>query len=333
MASVDIVVPCYKYGHFLRDCLPSIWSQEGVDLRVLVIDDASPDDSYAVATELAAVDRRVEVVRHRENRGLIATVNEGIDWAEADYFLVLSADDLLVPGCLARAAAVLERHPNVGLLYGAELDLYTGNPIPVPDATTQAAAGTRLLTGAEFIADICRAAVNPVGTSTAFTRTSAQKAAGHYNPKLPHTSDFEMWLRIAAISDVARTEAVQGIRRHHGANMSDFYFSIVTRDYAERHAALESFFATAGAALPGATQLRNLARHNLAEEAYWVGLSRACRGQFALGRDLVGFAFKLAPSLAVLPPLGYLLRRKGAFHRVVEVLGAAVSGKRQTQVQ
>jgi glycosyltransferase involved in cell wall biosynthesis len=334
MASVDIVVPCYNYGHFLRDCLASILAQVGVDLRVLVIDDASPDDSFTVATELAAADRRIELVRHRENRGLMATLNEGIGWAEADYLLVLSADDLLVPGCLARAAAVLDRHPNVGLLYGAEGKLVPGAPIPIFDAATQAAASTRILTGLEFVEKFCRAPANPVGTSTAFVRTSVQKAAGGYNPRLPHTSDYEMWLRIAAISDVAETEAVQGIRREHGANMSSYYFSVITRDFAERLAALESFFlATAGKELPGAARHHRLARRRLAEEAYWCGVSLSCRGQPGLGRDLVIFAARLAPSMMVLPPLGYLSRRNNAFHRIVEVLGEAVAGKRRLQVR
>lgn len=329
MASVDIVVPCYKYGRFLSDCLPSITTQQGVDLRVLVIDDASPDDSFDIAQELAAADPRIDVVRHQVNRGLIPTLNEGIDWAKADYFIVLSADDLLVPGCLARAVAVLDRHPEVGLLHGAEGKLYPGEPIPVPDATAQAVAGVRILAGAQFIREVCEAAINPVGTSTAFVRTSAQKKAGYYNPKLPHTSDFEVWLRIAAISDVAETEAVQGIRRHHGENMSEFYFNVVTRDYAERRAALESFFTTAGQGMPGAEELRALARRRLAEEAYWVGVSRTVRGQPRLGRDLVGFALGLSPSLAVLPPLGYLLRHKGAVQRAIQVLGHAVRGPRR----
>jgi glycosyltransferase involved in cell wall biosynthesis len=332
MPYVDIVVPCYKYGHFLRDCLASICTQEGVDLRVLVIDDASPDDSFAIATGLAAKDPRVEVVRHHENRGLMATLNEGIDWAESDYFLVLSADDLLVPGCLARAVTVMERHPEVGLFHGAELDLHPGGSIPVPDETKQAIAGTRFATGLDYVKLTCRSPINHVGTSTAFIRTSVQKAVGYYNLQLPHTSDFEMWLRIAAIADVAKTDAVQGIRRYHGANMSDFYFSVATRDFSERLAGFECFFATAGKELLEAEQLRSLALRRLAEEAYWSGLAQAMRGQLGVARDLVGFAFRLAPTFSVLPPVGYLLRRQDSFQRVVEVLGEAVFGKRQVQV-
>ena len=57
--------------------------QEGVDVRVLIIDDASPDDSAEVAKKIAARDPRVEVVVHATNRGHIATYNEGLlDWAD-----------------------------------------------------------------------------------------------------------------------------------------------------------------------------------------------------------------------------------------------------------
>ena len=58
------------------------------------------DDSEKVGTELASRDPRILYRRHLVNRGHIATYNEGIEWAEGDYLLVLSADDLLTPGAL-----------------------------------------------------------------------------------------------------------------------------------------------------------------------------------------------------------------------------------------
>lgn len=102
VASIDIVVPCYQYARFLRDCVTSVLTQDIQNLRVLVIDDASNDNSAEIAAQLASEDPRVEVSIHRSNRGHIATYNEGIDWASSDYFLLLSADDLLAPGSSAR---------------------------------------------------------------------------------------------------------------------------------------------------------------------------------------------------------------------------------------
>src|ERR1700722_3515157 len=115
MPSVSVVIPCYKYGHFLEECTQSVLeNQPGVDVRVLIIDDASPDDSADVARAIAARDPRVEVAVHAGNKGHIATYNEGLlDWADGDYSVLLSADDRLTPGALTRATALLDANPDV----------------------------------------------------------------------------------------------------------------------------------------------------------------------------------------------------------------------------
>ena len=57
MSSVSVVIPCYKYGHYLEEAVSSVLDdQDGVDVRVLIIDDASPDDSAEVASKIAARD-------------------------------------------------------------------------------------------------------------------------------------------------------------------------------------------------------------------------------------------------------------------------------------
>ena len=55
LASVTVLVPCYNYGRFLRQCVDSVLSQTGVDVRVLVVDDASTDDSATIAAEIARI--------------------------------------------------------------------------------------------------------------------------------------------------------------------------------------------------------------------------------------------------------------------------------------
>src|SRR5437868_6552354 len=113
MASVSVFVPCYKYAHYLRACVTSILTQPDVDVRVLILDDCSPDNTPEVARQLVREDSRVEYRRHPTNRGHIETYNEGIEWTSGDYCLLLSADDMLAPGALARAARVMDDHPEV----------------------------------------------------------------------------------------------------------------------------------------------------------------------------------------------------------------------------
>ena len=84
MSSIDVIVPCYNYAHYLRECVESVLGQSHSDVRVLIIDDASPDDTANVAAALSAADARVAVITHERNKGHIATYNEGIEWAAAD---------------------------------------------------------------------------------------------------------------------------------------------------------------------------------------------------------------------------------------------------------
>ncbi len=86
MAIVDVAIPCFNYGRFLRKCVESVLSQDVEDLRVLVIDNASTDNSVEVARELARNDPRVEVIARSRNLGPHASYNEAIDWAEFELF-------------------------------------------------------------------------------------------------------------------------------------------------------------------------------------------------------------------------------------------------------
>jgi glycosyltransferase involved in cell wall biosynthesis len=131
MAKVDVVVPCYNYARFLERCVRSVLNQSVKDVRVLIIDDASSDESLLVARKLAQADPRVTVVGHAENRGHIDTYNEGIDWVSAEYCLLLSADDLLVPRALERAVGVMDANPDVVLTFGEDIQWH--DHLPVPD--------------------------------------------------------------------------------------------------------------------------------------------------------------------------------------------------------
>src|SRR4051812_6068677 len=175
-STVEVIVPCYRYAHLLRDCVGSVLDQAGVNVRVLIIDDASPDDTESVARELMARDHRVEYRKHDKNLGHIATYNEGIEWLSADYALLLSADDMLAPGALLRACRVLDQHPEVGLTYGAEIKGESFDPRDCVDDDSPA----RVMTGDNFLTYICEQADNIVPTPTAIVRTSVQKGIGGY---------------------------------------------------------------------------------------------------------------------------------------------------------
>jgi len=216
MSRIDIVVPCYNYGRFLRRCVESVAEQAHREWRVLIIDDASTDDTSAVAAELAGRDQRVSFRRHAANHGHISTYNEGIDWAQGEYMLLLDADDFLLPGALDRAIAVLDFDSAIGLAWGPAIDYRAGDPLP--DAAARAGKiAAEVLDATAFICTL--AASNCVPQSAAVVRTSVQKRLGGYLRELPHTGDLEMWVRFALHSKVAQIKATQSAYRKHDSNM------------------------------------------------------------------------------------------------------------------
>jgi glycosyltransferase involved in cell wall biosynthesis len=225
LARVDVIIPCYNYGRFLDQCVNSVLGQVGVDVRVLVIDDASPDNTAEIAGALARENPRVTVIRHSTNKGHINTYNEGIEWASADYMLLLSADDYLLSGALRRAAELMDAHPQVGFTFGNVIELDdNGNEMPLQSIIKPTNdPNKRILKGRELI-ELTGAEGNQVVTCSAVVRTELQKYLGGYREELPHAGDVEMWLRFAAHASVGYIFAYQGVYRRHNASMSAAYY-------------------------------------------------------------------------------------------------------------
>lgn len=263
--TVTVVVPCYNYGHFLPQCVASILDQPHVSVDVIVVDDASTDDSATVAQALTDADPRVRLIRHARNKGHIATYNDGLAEVTGTYCMLLSADDLLVPGALGRATALMEAHPNVGLVYGHRIPI-VGEAMPVANETVQ---GWSIWTGEEWVRRICTMGTNVLASPEVLLRSTVQAKIGGYDPKLPHSGDLEMWLRAAAVADVARVDgADHAFYREHLTSMSrSTFYTVPLTDLVERKAAFISAFDGVAGQLPDAAGLRRRALRALASEA------------------------------------------------------------------
>jgi glycosyltransferase involved in cell wall biosynthesis len=290
MGSIDAIVPCYQHGRYLRQCVESVLDQGVPELRVLIIDNASTDDSVSTARALAAEDSRIEVVANPVNRGPHASFNRGIDWASAKYLTILCADDMLAPGALRSAAAYLDMHPEVGVAYGIDLEFRDGEPFP-PRASIYAGATWSACDGLAFVEDLCRQPVSFLALGSMLVRTAVQKRVGHYRPELPYTDDLEMILRLAAACRIAHTNRIQGFRRLHSSNLSAQHLTSRLADLQHRRAAFRSFFSCLGGSAR-ASRLLALAERKFAEMAYWWSAQEMARGNLAAAAELLGFAVR-----------------------------------------
>jgi glycosyltransferase involved in cell wall biosynthesis len=317
VSRVDVVVPSYRYAHFLRDCVYSVLTQEGVDVRVLIIDDCSPDNTQQVCEQLVAEDARVAFRRHAINRGHIATYNEGLlEWASRDYCLLLSADDMLMPGALKRASRLMDEHPAVGFVHGRAIKAGGISDRPAEPCAYRVS----IEAGEAFIRSVCQTGVNPVDTPTVVVRTSLQHGVGGYLASLPHLGDLEMWLRLATMASVGYVDAYQALYRRHEGNMSlERHATRDLRDFRETIAVFDSLFHNQGRRLPALHELssavnRTLLRQALggADEAFGARQPSACR-------DFLTLAQRLDPDIR-----GSRLLRIWARMRLKRLLGPGI---------
>jgi glycosyltransferase involved in cell wall biosynthesis len=324
MGSVDIVIPNYNYGRYLRACVESVLTQGIDDLRVLIVDNASTDDSVEVARGLAEQDSRIEIVARETNLGPHASWNDGIDWARSDYLLTLCADDLLAPGALACAIAVLDQNPDAVFAYGNDLiqDRHSDGAAAVECVAPQ----WDIISGIDFIKDRCRNPEVYIAAGMVVARTRVQKQVGYYRPELPHTDDFEVLLRLACFGNAAYTKSVLSVKRMHGANRTEMFLAQRTRDLVEREAAFDIFFRNEGRMLAGADRLHRLAKDSIAERAYWCAVGDLVR-RYGSATELFRLAFRLSPMTAFVPPVNYLLRMERPVSRIGRIIRKAVKNR------
>ena len=317
---VSVLIPCYNYGHFVRECVASVLSQPGVDVDVLVIDDASPDGSASVVRAVAESDPRVRAICHERNKGHIATYNEGLFQLTGDFAILLSADDLLAPGALQRATDLFEAHPSVGLVYGPVTD-FSDAPPAMPQAGE--ATSWTIWKGRDWLLDRCHTGRNALRCPEAILRRSVLDAVGQYDPELPHAADFHTWLKAACISDVGYVGGVaQAYYRMHATNMHTSMFEGtvpkgIVIDLEQRYECFSRAL-RGNASVPGSDQLFDRACQSLAREAMTIAIRCYEWGKADTWpvADFVGFAERVYPA-ARLRGLwrAYALRRMvGAEH-------------------
>jgi GT2 family glycosyltransferase len=249
-ATVTVVIPTYNYADYLPDAVHSILSQCGVTVDVIIVDDASTDNSVEVARELAAGDKRVNVLVHQKNAGPVTTFNDGLAEARGEFLVRLDADDVLTPGSLERSVAVAQHFPSVGLVYGHPLH-FSGNSRRC--ARTKPTTWT-IWPGRKWLADRCRDGFNVITSPEVLMRKSVVDKVGGQQP-LAHTHDMEMWLRISAFSDVAYIHGVdQAWHRDHAESLSARKVDSF-RDLIERRDAFRTLFGGVAEELAEADEL------------------------------------------------------------------------------
>lgn len=113
--TVSLIIVNYNAGHYLQDCVASALSQVQ---EVIVVDNASIDDSVKKVEAAFPCDQRLRVVHNRVNQGFAAACNVGLKLSSGSNLFFLNPDCVLDPDSVSRLLQTFERYPDVGMVGG-----------------------------------------------------------------------------------------------------------------------------------------------------------------------------------------------------------------------
>lgn len=116
--TLSVLLPNYNHADFLPRCLDAILNQSFRDFELIIVDDASTDDSVRVIEEYARRDPRIRFYRNPQNRGVVPTLNRALELARGEFAHGAASDDYVLPGYFQDATDLLRKHPQAGLALG-----------------------------------------------------------------------------------------------------------------------------------------------------------------------------------------------------------------------
>ena len=99
---ISVIAIFYNSQKYVKKCVDSILSQEGIDLELIAVDDCSKDDTYSLLKLYN--DDRIKVIRHSENCGISGARNTGLQKVSGDCFFFIDGDDYLPSNALSELA-------------------------------------------------------------------------------------------------------------------------------------------------------------------------------------------------------------------------------------
>jgi glycosyltransferase involved in cell wall biosynthesis len=224
---ISVLLPVRDAAPYLDAALDSLGRQTLGDFEIIAIDDGSTDGSRDILARHAAADPRIGV-HAQAPKGLVATLNRGLALARGTYLARMDADDIAWPERFAAQAAFLAGRQSVAVVGGAvqEIDA-AGRPGTIRRWPAEPTAIRALLPKRNCIAH-----------PTVMARRASLVAAGGYRAAFLAAEDYDLWLRLSEMADLANLPAVVLSHRLHKATVSiDQVAQQILSEFAAREAA------------------------------------------------------------------------------------------------
>lgn len=207
--NINVVIPSYNHAMFIKHTLDSIYKQKVAPNKLIVIDDGSTDNSIQVIEKsLKKCPFACELIV-RNNRGISATLNEGLAKTDGEYFAYLSSDDIWLPDFLSRRLQILEAKPDTVLCFGHAYLI---------DEQQQITDCTKKWTSYQGdILQLLLRGIIPLSPSVVYRRKTLEKYGWNEKSIL---EDYELYLKLSSEGEFAVDDEVLCAWRQHQTNVS-----------------------------------------------------------------------------------------------------------------
>lgn len=218
---VSIVVPCYKFGHLLPECVNSILQQSYGHFEVLIMDNCSPDNTAEVAQSFS--DARVKHIRNDVNIGHLRNFNKGIAMSAGKYVWLISADDYLrSPLVLQRYVEAMERDSAIGYVFCRTTELNSETEVGI-SRWKDCGDNNQTWDGIEFLRRLVR--FNCIAQSSSMVRRECFERVSPFPLDMPYASDWYLWCMFALHYRVAYFAEPMACCRVHEKSLTSSFVS------------------------------------------------------------------------------------------------------------
>ena len=204
---LTVLMSCYNATRWLDEAIQSVLTQTLTEYEFIIVDDGSSDDTLEVIQRYAAADPRIIVIE-KSNSGLANSLNVGIQEARGEWIARLDADDICEPTRLQKQMALATT--NADLVF-----IGTGLTI-INEEGVKLASHRYPARHAELLQNLKAARKFPPHASALY-RTESVRAVGGYRSRIHRAEDWDLWLRLSEVGELACLgDPLVQIRKHPG---------------------------------------------------------------------------------------------------------------------
>lgn len=240
---VSVVLPSYNHEKFIIDALQSVISQDYPNIELIIIDDASTDNSCIIIDDFIKQHplRKIKYIRHEQNAGAVNTLNELFDLAEGDYVALINSDDVWDHSKIRQQVQVLSDFPEIGAVFthasfiNDKGKVLGASALPYSDffVKENQPQGHWLRDFFFHYNSLCH--------SSMMIRKSIHKEIGEYDSRYKQLPDFDYWIRLLKKYEIFIVQQKLVFFRLHEGNVSkpnlnalrvnDYEISIIMGDF------------------------------------------------------------------------------------------------------